>query len=174
MKTVRVIATFLKYLSRLAGSLILLIAFYAAIILIVSKFTSWQMPVEIKDGAFTIFYPFTKTAFLLGDYTTSYIVSNLITFYFYGLFLLWLGGVFQAFSQKKLFTSTGVKRLTRFYMINIVGSVLFLLILLFMNSDPADLLRIILLHLVIGIFAFFMAAIFKQGYILQEEQDLTF
>jgi hypothetical protein len=42
------------------------------------------------------------------------------------------------------------------------------------GDEYIDVARIALLHLVIGIFAFFMATIFKQGFVLQEEQDLTF
>jgi hypothetical protein len=42
------------------------------------------------------------------------------------------------------------------------------------GSELVDIVRIIMLHLVIGVFAFFMAAIFRHGVVLQEEQDLTF
>ena len=50
----------------------------------------------------------------------------------------------------------------------------FLVLLAFFGHEIIDILRITLLHLVIGVFAYFMAAIFKQGVHLQEEQDLTF
>jgi hypothetical protein len=51
---------------------------------------------------------------------------------------------------------------------------LFVILLLVFRAELFDMIRIGVLHLVIGVFAFFMAAIFKQGLLLQEEQDLTF
>ena len=59
-------------------------------------------------------------------------------------------------------------------MINLIVPFVFLALIAVFGEEMIDIVRIILLHLVIGVFAFFMAAIFKQGLVLQEEQDLTF
>jgi hypothetical protein len=175
MKTVRPIATVLYYLSRTLAVLVLAICAYAAVVLLLFHYGSGQnLPMETSGDHFTIFFPFTRSPFLLGNYTLSYLVTNLLTFAFYGLFLWLLGGVFYAFRQQKLFTPKGVVRLSRFYMINLVVPVLFLLVLIFSKEETSDFIRIMMLHLVIGVFAFFMAAIFRQGLELQNEQDLTF
>jgi hypothetical protein len=175
MKAVRFIAAILFYISRAGAILFLAIAGYATIVVLLSSTTSasW-LPIETDGSYFTIFYPFTRTAFLLGDYTLSYLFTYLFTIGFYGFFLWLLSGVFQSFRQKKLFTQKGVVRLSRFYITNLAVPLLFLALLVAFRNEAGDMIRIMFLHLVIGVFAFFMAAIFKQGLVLQEEQDLTF
>lgn len=129
---------------------------------------------HVAQSEFTLFYPFTKKAFLLGDYTVSFLFTYLFIIAFYGFFLWLLSDVFRSFRQEKLFTQKGVLRLSRFYITNLLVPVLFLILVIFFQSEMSDLVRIMFLHLVIGVFAYFMATIFKQGWILQEEQDLTF
>lgn len=175
MKTVRPVAGILFYLSRFASIVVLLIASYALfVILIYEKNPASWLPISVSGDTFQIFYPFTRKVFLLGDYKTSYLVGNLSTIFFYGVFLYMLGSVFHAFMQEKLFTRKGVVQLSRFYIINLVVPVVFIVLLAVFGQELIDIVRIIMLHLVIGVFAFFMAAIFKQGVVLQEEQDLTF
>jgi hypothetical protein len=176
MKAVRFIAAILFQTSRIGAILFLATGIYAsAVVLLFRLFHATWLPIEIdSNNAFRIFYPFTRKAFLLGDYTSQFIITNFFTIIFYGFFLLLLSGVFYAFRQQKLFTKGSVTSLTRFYFINLVIPVFFLILLLLFQNDVYDLIRIVCLHLVIGIFAFFMAAIFKQGLLLQEEQDLTF
>jgi hypothetical protein len=176
MKAVRFVAGILYYLSRIISILILLITAYATIVLILNWLhPSPSIPIQlIEDGSFRIFLPFTHTIFLLGDYTLAYLVTNLLTFAFYGLFLWLLGGVFYAFRQPRLFTKWGVLQLSRFYLINLLIPFLLMVLFVIFKQELSDLIRIILLHLVIGVFSFFMAAIFKQGLVLQEEQDLIF
>jgi len=175
MKTVRPIAGILFYLSRFVSIVVLLIATYAlCVILMYESHPSSWLPISVSNDSFQIFYPFTKKVFLLGDYKASYLVGNLSTIFFYALFLWMLGNVFQAFRQKKLFTAKGAVQLSRFYMINLLVPFVFIVLLAVFGQDLIDIMRIIMLHLVIGVFAFFMAAIFRQGVVLQEEQDLTF
>jgi hypothetical protein len=175
MRTVRLVSSVLFYLSRTTAFLFLATAVYAATIVVISCYSSSaSLPIQIYSQHFTIFFPFTRKAFLLGDYTTSFLFTNLFTIAFYGFFLWLLSDVFRAFTQDKLFTQKGVIRLSRFYLTNLAMPILFFLVLLVFQNDISDLVRIMFLHLVIGVFAWFMAAIFKQGVILQEEQDLTF
>jgi hypothetical protein len=176
MKTVRLISAILFYLSRVAALLVLATAVYATIVVILYQgHPSSSLPMQVFDnGSFRIYFPFTKTTFLLGDYTASYFIPNLLMIAFYGLFLWLLGGVFHAFRQEKLFTRNGVVKLSRFYLTNLIVPAAFLVLLAFFGHEIIDILRITLVHLVIGVFAYFMAAIFKQGVHLQEEQDLTF
>ena len=176
MHTARSIAGILYFLSRIAAWLFTLILAYTFTVLLLS--TTWlvhSLPIEItKEGAFTIFYPFAQTPFLLGEYTANYIVSNLSLLGFYTLFLWFLGDVFHAFKQPKLFTPKGVSQLSRFYRTNLALPVLFLLLVGLFGQALSDMLRISFLHIIIGVFAYFMASIFRQGLVLQEEQDLTF
>lgn len=176
MKAVRPVASVLYYLSRILSLLLLVSAGYATTIVLVYKaHPSGALPFRVfDDKTFQLFYPFTHKPFLLGDYTAAYLVSNGLTIAFYGLFLWMLGDVFKTFRQTRLFTPRGVLRLSRFYMLNLVVPFIFLLLLAIFGQEIIDIVRIILLHLVIGVFAFFMAAIFRQGLFLQEEQDLTF
>jgi hypothetical protein len=175
MKTVRLVANILFYLSRLTAILFIIITCYALVVLILSGFSNspW-IPIKIDNGGFRIFYPFTKNTFLLGDYTAAYLVTNFFTIGFYGLFLWLLSKVFHAFMQPKLFTRSSVHHLSLFYIANLIVPFLFLILLVVWREEFSDIIRIVFLHLVIGVFAFFMAAIFKQGLLLQEEQDLTF
>jgi Protein of unknown function (DUF2975) len=175
MKAVRLIANILFYLTRTAAVLYLATTLYTLLVIALAEAgVSWA-PIEISgDGGFSIFYPFTKTPFLLGDYNGKYLAMMIVLIGFYGLFLWLLSEVFNAFRQQKLFTPKNVRRLVRFYITNLTVPLPALIITAFFyNEGLRDVTVITFLHLVIGIFAFFMAAIFKQGLVLQEEQDLT-
>lgn len=176
MRQVRIISKVLFVLVRGFAILCLIILLYASVVLIfhsISPSSSW--PVEVSgENEFVIFYPFTKTPFLLGDHSSEYLTTTFLTLAFYTLFVWLLSSVFHAFKQERLFTRKGVKQLSKFYLVNFVGPVIILLLLVMFRQETADIIRIICLHLIIGVFAFFMAAIFKQGVILQEEQDLIF
>jgi len=175
MKTVRFLSNILCWLSRIMSLILLLIVLYAAIVLMLHAMNPTGVyPITVDNGTFKIFYPFSHTTFLLGDYTIEYLFSYLLTLSFYGIFLWLLSNVFQSFTQQKIFTRIGALRLSRFYIINFIVPALFIAMVLVLGQSIVDMLRIIMLHLVIGIFAFFMAAIFKQGLELQDEQDLIF
>ena len=175
MKTVRFVAQILFHLTRTAAGLFFLVALYATIVLVLSTSGySKSLPIDISDkGYFTIFYPFTTKPFLIGDYTKTYIITSLSTVALYAIFLWLLSGVFNAFRQDRLFTNRGVLQLSRFYVANLTVPVTCLVLLYIFGLELKDTVIITFLHLMIGVFAFFMAAIFKQGLLLQEEQDLT-
>ncbi|MDB5231237.1 MAG: hypothetical protein JWN76_2042, partial [Chitinophagaceae bacterium] len=125
-----------------------------------------------------IMYPFSEKPFLLGDNTVGYIATAISAFLLYAIFCWLLAMVFKTFLLKKLFTPENAAVLRRFYLFNFILPVLLLAINLLANKSFAryslsDFIMIIFLHWVIGIFAFFMATIFKQGVRLQNEQDFT-
>lgn len=168
MKSVRIVANILYYLTRVAAILYLITAMYSLGVALLGG------PIHIHDGAFEIYYPFTTTPFLLGDYNNSYLTMMILIISFYGVFLWLLSNVFNTFRQSKLFTAKSVLRLSRFYITNLTVPIISLIAaLLFYHDAVNDILVITFLHGIIGIFAFFMAAIFRQGLVLQEEQDLT-
>src|SRR5262245_33166152 len=127
MKAVRLIAGILFYISRVGAVFLLITGIYEVVILLLSYYTSLSgLPVNIEQGYFTIFFPFTHKPFLLGDYTKYYFFTSVLTVVVYGFFLWLLSSVFQSFRQKKLFTQQGVNRLARFYIINLAVPALFL------------------------------------------------
>lgn len=173
MKSVRIVANILYYLTRVAAVLYLATAVYSLLVVVLAA-SGASAPINIENGTFQIYYPFTKTPFLLGDYNNQYLTMMLVVISFYGVFLWLLSNVFNTFRQPKLFTSRSVLRLSRFYITNLTVPIICLIAaLLFYHEAVNDVLIITLLHIIIGIFAFFMAAIFRQGLVLQEEQDLT-
>jgi hypothetical protein len=173
MKSVRIVANILFYLTRVAAVLYLITAAYSLVIIVLLGLGS-HAPMHTDNGRFEIYYPFTKTIFLLGDYSGSYLTMMILVISFYGVFLWLLSNVFNAFRQLKLFTPKGVMRLSRFYITNLTVPVICLIAaMLFYREAVSDVMMLTFLHLIIGIFAFFMAAIFRQGLVLQEEQDLT-
>jgi hypothetical protein len=175
MHPVRLIANLLFYVSRLLAILIAIVALYALIIILLHQAApSASLPIQVTaDGSFRIYYPFTTSVLLLGDYSTGYLFSNFFAIAFYGAFLWLLGDVFKTFRQPRLFTPMGVARLSRFYITNLTVPLVLVSIYALSGEPFSNMLHIILLHAVIGVFAFFMAAIFRQGLNLQEEQDLT-
>ena len=174
MKPVKSLAVILFYLSRIGAVFYISTAVYG--ILVIGLFlltkSSW-VPFQLDNDRFTIYLPFTRIPFLLGTYTTAFLVVFLTIFSFYGIFLLLLSDVFKAFRGERLFTQLNVVRLTRFYKANIILPLGCLILFLIFQQDLKDAIIISLLHMVLAAFAFFMAAIFKQGFVLQEEQDLT-
>lgn len=175
MKPLRFTAGMLSPVAKLLAFLLTAVAGYALVLLAffaISPQTA-SLPLRVAGGRFEIYYPFTQVPFLLGDYSAGYLIPVLLTTCFYGLFFYLLGGVFDAFRQKKLFVPKGVRRLSRFCVSNLVLPLLILLVSLACRMGEADMLVIAVLHAVLGVFAYFMTAIFREGLGLQEEQDLT-
>jgi len=174
VKTVRILSGILYHIVRLLALVFGATAFYAIAILLLSLVTDYDsLPCTILDGKFVIYAPFSRTPFLLGDYTATYLVPMISATVFYMIFFWLLGNVFDAFRKEKLFVVKGVRQLSSFYKTNLLIPMLILVLALIYQSGINDFLMITFLHGVIGIFAFFMAAIFREGVLLQEEQDLT-
>jgi hypothetical protein len=71
-----------------------------------------------------------------------------------------------------LFTQYGIGRLKGFYLANlIIPGATILLTSFFTEVDDTSVI-FIALHFILGVFAFFLAAIFRQGVHLQNQQDL--
>jgi hypothetical protein len=173
MKFVRTISTVLFYVTRCVALVYALVAVY-----IIFVFSSYALAPDttlmIQDaGRFVIYYPATSTPFLLGDYDTVYLSEMVGGITLYALFFWLLSDVFLTFRHSPLFTEKGVARLTRFYCFSIAAPIVVLsLMALFSISEPAA-QAIGTLHVIFGIFTYFMAAIFKQGLELQVQQEFT-
>ncbi|NEU07701.1 DUF2975 domain-containing protein [Flavihumibacter sp. R14] len=173
MKTVKVVARILYIISLFAALFYIFTAVYAAFVMVLHNLSGTALFNELESGQFTIDYPFTDTPFLIGSNTSLYLVMLVVIFGGYGLFAVLLGRVLSVFKQDKLFTPTAVRRLQYFYLANFLIPPAILLVNLFFTRDVQDLVIISILHAIIAVFAWFMAAIFKQGLMLQEEQDHT-
>jgi hypothetical protein len=133
-----------------------------------------SLPIIDKgSNRYIINFPFTQQPFLTGINDLWSNIISMLTFLLYACFFWLLSDVFKTFRQPKLFTHSGVTRLKRFYVGNLSVPLLMLLVLVVSGEQLAGLIPVTFLHMILGIFAFFMAAIFQQGLLLQEEQDLT-
>lgn len=170
MKNVKIISTILFYISRIVAILYLLTTFYS----LVSILTGWNYIIRDNNQYFTIFYPFTETPFLNGENHWGYKIFNfLVPIGFYGIFFLLASNVFDVFKQPKLFTQYGVNQLKWFYLTNLfLPSLTIFLATVFAGEIEEGLEWVAIVHFFLGIFAYFLSAIFKQGLSLQNEQDL--
>ena len=170
MKNVKIIATTLFYITRLLAILYLATTLYS----IISLLAEWNYFTKDSGKHFTICFPFTDTPFLTGENNWAYKVFNFIVpIGFYGLFFLLVSNVFNVFKQPKLFTVYGVNQLRWFYLSNMtIPWMTILLATIFYGKIEEGLEWVAIIHFFLGVFAYFLAAIFKQGLQLQNEQDL--
>ncbi|TCO21456.1 DUF2975 family protein [Pedobacter psychrotolerans] len=169
MKLVRHISTIAFYLTRVIAAGYILTALYIILCVAFNLSTLQHLP----DNRFAICYPFTSQHFLLGsEYATAYIAEMVLLIFIYGVFFVLLSNVFKSFKPKKIFTLQGIHHLRLFYLINLlIFPILFLILYVYSVEDyPYGFM--IIAHCIMGIFALFIAAIFKQGLNLQNDQDL--
>lgn len=170
MKNIKTISAILFFITRIFAVLYLLTTLFS----LISIITEWSYITKDSGKNFAICFPFTETPFLVGENNWGYKIFNfLIPIGFYGLFFLLVSNVFNVFKQPKLFTQNGVKQLKRFYLANIfMPSITILLASIFAGDIEEGLEWVAVIHFFLGVFAYFLAAIFKQGLHLQNEQDL--
>lgn len=169
MKFSTTFSALLSYMARFFAVLYLSSSLYSAIT-IVFQTASYAL----KDGGrnFVIRFPFSEVGFLAGENYARYKFEMVMGIGLYGVFLWMLANLFNAFRQPRLFNQKSITILTWFYRSNFCIPILFLLLHILTNDELSVLVILTLLHAVVGIFAYFMAVIFKQGLKLQTEQDL--
>jgi len=169
MRNVKLISRVLFYITRFLTGFYWLMALHSGIALL----TGWSLHLRENGKYFQVYFPFTQTPVLNGDHNLPYILLEfLLPLALYGLFFYLLGNVFRVFFQPKLFTAKGVKHLKRFYLANFIIPAVMVLLVSCIDEPDTDGIAVIVLHGIIGIFAFFIAAIFKQGLDIQNEKDL--
>ncbi|WP_394333086.1 DUF2975 domain-containing protein [Arenibacter nanhaiticus] len=162
-----IISKILFFVTRILGGLYLITGIYGAF----SWATSTNL--QIKNNRTIVNYPFTEKSFLILDSNTTYLVfSFLIPVFAYGLFFWLLSNVFKVFYQRKLFMAENIVHLRRFYLTNVFLPILLTTFTSFFMQIDRELFLIVILHLFLGVFVFFMSEIFNQGLTLQNEQDL--
>jgi len=169
MKTTHIVSRILFYFTRFLAIVYFFLTAYSVFTLVTGLFLTF------KDNGkyFQVCYPFTSHPLMLGDYNLSYILFDFLApLSLYGLFFLLSSNVFKVFFQPKLFTQNGVVHLKRFYISNLlIPSIVIFFAFFFVPLDN-EVALFIILHGMLGAFAYFLAAIFKQGLNLQNEQDL--
>jgi len=168
MNTVRAIAKVLFILTRITALGYLLSFFLSAI----AFATGFGLNLIEQKTRFEIAYPFTRQPYLLGEYSSGYILAFLLLLALYALFFFLIGNVFRVFCQSRLFTENGIKQLKRFYTSNLVFPIAAVLVVTPFYDIDSPVAILVILHAFLGIFSYFMAAIFEQGVSLQDEQDL--
>ncbi len=169
MKQVQQISKFLFYLTRIASFSYLLMAIFG---LVSFAFKTQNFVLTKGVENFQINFPFSNTPFLVGQNNSYAVWEMILGILLYGLFFWLLSNVFNAFAQPKLFTEKSVKKLTAFYLANFIIPILMLLFLIINQNYSASFWSVALLHILLGVFIYFMTVIFKQGLHLQNEQDL--
>lgn len=169
MNIVRIVSSFGFYVFRILAIAYLVTGLYAGFALMMGS--PLAAPVQ-SDSRFEIYYPFSQVPFLLGENSTAFVVEMLLGISLYGVFFWLLSNVFSTFRQPKLFTQQGIAHLTWFYRLNFLVPLAVLLLLSVVSSVEQIMVMLVVLHGLLGVFALFMAAIFKQGVHLQNEQDL--
>lgn len=169
MKRVKIISRILWVISWILAALYLATVIYAVFCLVTGLETE-----PYGDGKYLhINYPFSSIHFLNIENNLPYIVcSFLLLLGFYGVFFLLAAGVFSVFFQPRLFTLPNIIRLRRFYWFNLIVPGAASISSSVFVSIESGVWALVLVHFLLGVFAYFLAAIFKQGLNLQNEQDL--
>ncbi|QJB41582.1 DUF2975 domain-containing protein [Chitinophaga oryzae] len=170
MRRTKIISKILFYISRTLAMGYLLMIVYAVVCLL----TGWNVQSATSGGAFVnILFPFTNSPFLIIDTAPTYIIfSFLLPLVLYSLFFWLASEVFKVFHQPRLFSSENVVHLRRFYLFNVFIPGAAALLSRPFTVVEKDIWLLVIVHFFLGIFIYFLAAIFTQGLQLQKEQDL--
>jgi hypothetical protein len=158
---------YLFYLSRIAaiGSLALIIYILGS--LAIGNY-------EIADNQFQIALPLLPETFIRGFYESNIITTITLAMLFFAVFFYLLSNILKTFKADVLFTEKAIKQLNYFAVLNLLaGPALYFIIYIIMDKSGFGDAHNLLLSLLLGVFVLFIRAIFKKGYLVQHEQDLT-
>ncbi len=161
------VSTLLFYVSTISFWGYFIFTIILSILLITNQFT------QENGDYFQVSIPFTGSV-IKGINHPLTLLAIIAFFLFYSAFFYLLTQLFKTFKAEKLFTENAIVFLKRFTILNLIVPLLYLIIgAIATHHISTDDLISGLLHVFLGIFAAFIAAIFKLGYRLQEENDLT-
>tara|TARA_R110000744_G_C19265779_1_gene551863 strand:- start:25 stop:393 length:369 start_codon:yes stop_codon:yes gene_type:complete len=118
--------------------------------------------------------PLTGTS-IKGEYQFSDILTIHLVLFFGVLFFYIISNIFKALKESIIFNKKIIQNLTLFTILNlIIGPVLYFVIHypIMKKADFGDVHNLILL-LIFGVISLFLTNIFKKGYTVQSENDLT-
>ena len=169
MQTAKLVSKLLFYFTRILATIYFGITLYSAICILIN----WSIGYYGEGKYFHIFYPFTEKTLMNVDNNVPYIIFEfLMPLTLYGLFFLLGSNVFKVFHQPKLFTWNGIKQLQYFYLANWILPIIAIILAEIFAEVESLAYALVLIHFILGIFIYFLSAIFKQGLNLQNEQDL--
>lgn len=169
MDRTKIIARIFSVISRLLAVGYVATVIYSAVCLA----TKWCITPYGEGKFLHINYPFSQKPFLNIDNNTNYIFfSFLLPILLYGLFFWLTANLFLVFSRSKLFTLSNLLQLKRFYLFNWLAPFPVIIVSSFFVEIESALWLLAVVHGILGVFAWMVAAIFKQGLQLQNEQDL--
>lgn len=159
---------YLFYLSRFAtiGSLLLIL--FILISLSTENF-------EMVNGQFQINLPLIPNTKIKGYNQTDIITTITLLMLFSSVFFYMLSNILKTFKALKLFTHKAVKQLNYFALLNlVVGPILYFIIqfAIMQKSDYRNIHNLVL-SIILGVFVLFVASVFKHGFQVQKENDLT-
>ncbi|MAU26448.1 MAG: hypothetical protein CMH48_04580 [Muricauda sp.] len=127
------------------------------------------------ENRFQISIPLFPELFIKGFYEQNIIVAITLVMFYFGVFFYVLSLIFKSFKSEKLFTEKVVKSLNRFAILNLVVFPALYIIIHFvvMKKSGYNDIHNLILSLILGVFILFIAAIFKRGLKVQNENDLT-
>ncbi|QEH42447.1 DUF2975 domain-containing protein [Chitinophaga sp. XS-30] len=168
MKQTKIIAKILYTGSRVLAIGYAITTFYALFCILTGIWTG--LPDEKK---LHIFYPFTTEPFLMAENNMLYLIfSFLLPLLLYSMFFWLASNVFRVFREPTLFTPQNIVHLRRFYRFNLITPALATAVGSCFVPVEDFIIALIVVHSFLGVFTYFLAAIFNQGIGLQNERDL--
>jgi len=112
--------------------------------------------------------------YIKGQYNRKIIAVIFLSFLFYGIFFYVLSLIFKVFKQRTIFNKNAISYLSLFVGVNLIAFVGLIGIAVFTTNQVSfESIAYGLMHLILAVFVAFIMAIFKQGFQLQQESDLT-
>ncbi|MFP2995528.1 DUF2975 domain-containing protein [Spongiivirga sp. MCCC 1A20706] len=129
---------------------------------------------ELTDNnRFKIKIPFIES-YVMGALDLKTVLVLFLFLAYYLLFFLLLSRILKTFKSKVLFTHGTIKKLDQFTYINLLFPVAtFVGVLTIGGGALNDEVVYGMFHVLIAVFSGFISAIFRQGFRLQQENDLT-
>ncbi|MEX0275371.1 MAG: DUF2975 domain-containing protein [Flavobacteriaceae bacterium] len=128
----------------------------------------------LVSGIFHIQIPLTSSE-VQGELTFKVITTIIFTLLYYMVFLFLVSRILKGLEMPSPFNKKTIKNLRYFMLMNLLVFPLGFAGLNFIFSKTHGLNYIpqLLLHLLLGLFSFFLIELFKRGFTLQSDHDLT-
>lgn len=153
------------------ASRIIAISLLLVVVFVLFSWLTGQTKID-QEGVFRLKIPFSNSVISgMNDLVT--LMAIMGTFLFYSAFVYLLSLVFKTFTVEPLFRQQAIKYLGYFTIMNMISPLGYIILMIIVHRGGFEDIAIVLLHLTLGLFAAFISAIFKQGVVLQEEQNLT-
>ncbi|NNC34205.1 MAG: DUF2975 domain-containing protein [Croceitalea sp.] len=130
---------------------------------------------HMEGDQFQIALPLLPDTYIKGFYEANIITTITLTMLFFAIFFYLLSNILKTFKAEKLFSEKAINQLNYFAILNlIVGPSLYIIIHFFIMKHPSfSNIYNLLLSLLLGVFVLFIRAVFKKGFHVQNENDLT-